>query len=155
GEEDPGRRFDRGSLDVLVHARELRVDAVLLETGFLGSPSQFAREEILAEADGLAVGLSWGAPDGFAFGDRPEALDESGLWIEPARGLGLPWLRMVAGGPRHRGRQLGPLVPLLREACAAAASAGLGLALENHADLRSEEIERLLEAVGDDRLRVC
>ena len=34
-------------------------------------------------------------------------------------------------------------------------SSALTLALENHGDLTGEELERLLEQVADDRLRVC
>jgi sugar phosphate isomerase/epimerase len=155
GEQDPGRRFERGSLDVLAHARKLGVDALLLETSFLEPARDFTPDELLTEAGGVAVGLSWGAPDGFAFGDRPEALEDLAAWIDHARRLQLSVLRIVAGGPRDRGHPTSPLVPLLREACAAAAAVGLDLALENHADLQAEEIERLLEAVADDRLRVC
>jgi sugar phosphate isomerase/epimerase len=155
GEEDPGRRFTRGSLDVIDHARQLGVDALLLETSLLAPAARFSPDDVLAESDGVAVGLSWGAPDGFAFGDRPEALDDLRAWLVHAGALELPWLRIVAGGPRDQGRPTAPLVPLLREACEAAGTAGLGLALENHADLRADEMERLLEAVGDDRLRVC
>jgi 3-oxoisoapionate decarboxylase len=155
GETDPGRRFERGSVDVLSHARELRVDAVLLQTVFLGPPALFVPEDILAEADGLTVGLSWGAPDGFAFGDRPDALEDLGCWIDHAQSLGLPWLRIVAGGPHDRGRPIEPLVPLLREACKVARGAGLRLAVENHADLRADGLERLLVAVDDEALGVC
>ena len=64
-------------------------------------------------------------------------------------------MRIVAGGPAHRGQPLGPVVAVLREACAAARDHGLRLALENHGDLTAEQIEQLLEQVGDDDLRVC
>ena len=63
-------------------------------------------------------------------------------------------MRIVAGGPAHLGQPLGPVAALLREACDRARDHDLRLALENHGDLTAEQIEQLLEEVGDD-LRVC
>jgi len=155
GETPPPHMFARGSLDVVAETRALGLDFALLQTCFLGEPSGFAPEAYLAEAGGVAVGLSWGAPDGFAFGDRPDALDGLLAWLPHAAVLGLPLMRIVAGGPAHRGRPPAPVTGLLREACAAARDHGLRLALENHGDLTAEQLELLLEQVGDDDLRVC
>lgn len=155
GEAPSPHRFARGSLDVVTEARELELDFALLETSLLDEPACFEPDEYRAEADGLDLGLSWGAPDGFAFGDRPDALDGFLTWLPHAAALGLPLMRIVAGGPAHSGRPSAPVVGLLREACAAARDFGLLLALENHGDLTAPELELLLEQVGDDRLRVC
>lgn len=156
GEQVPARRFSRGSLEVVAHARSLELDFAMLETCFLGDPAVFAPGEYLAQAGGdVALGLAWGAPDGFAFGDRPEALDDLLAWMARAPALGLPLMRIVAGGPAHLGRPVAGVVGLLRAACDAAADFGLALALENHGDLTTEGIEELLERVGDERLRVC
>jgi hypothetical protein len=160
GEVRPGERpaavsFERGSLDVVAEARGLELDFALLQTSFLGPPARFAAAPYRAEAGGMPLGLSWGAPLGLAFGDRPEALADLVAWCAHAGELGLPLVRIVAGGPVHRGRPTGGLVPLLRAACDAAAAAGLTLALENHGDLTAPELEDLLERVGDARLRVC
>jgi sugar phosphate isomerase/epimerase len=155
GEAPPAHAFPRRSLDVVAHARALDLDAVMLETSLLGPPGAFAPEPYLAEAGEVALGLSWGAPSGFAFGDRPEAMDDLVAWLVHAAVLGLPLMRIVAGGPAHRGRSTAALVPILKTACAAASASGLALALENHADLTVDELERLLDAVGDERLRVC
>ncbi len=75
-------------------------------------------------------------------------------WLPAAAQLGLPVMRIVAGGPAQRGSAAGPVTRLLREACAAARDHGIVLALENHGDLTAGQIERLLDAVGDD-LRLC
>jgi sugar phosphate isomerase/epimerase len=146
--------FPRGSLDVVAEARRLELDFALLQTSFLGDAAEFAPGAFLAEADGMALGLSWGAPEGLEFGERADALDSLVEWLTPAAGLGFGVMRIVAGGPAHRGEPTGPLTELLREACAAAHDHGVTLALENHGDLTATEIERLLELVGDD-LRVC
>jgi sugar phosphate isomerase/epimerase len=143
------------SLDVVQECRALGVDLCLLETLFLGPPVEFGPEAFQAEAGDLQLGLSWGAPTGFAFGDNPAALTDLLGWLPHAATLGLPVMRIVAGGPAHRGRPLAPVVELLREACAAARDAGLRLALENHGDLTAEQLELLLERVGDDDLGVC
>ena len=154
GETPAPRRFARGSLDVVSEAGALALDFALLETSLLGEPASFEPGAYLAAAGGLGLGLSWGAPDGFAFGDRPEALAGLLAWLPHAAELGFPLLRIVAGGPAHRGRSSAPVVGLLREACAAARDLGLRLTLENHGDLRATELELLLEQVGDE-LRVC
>ncbi len=154
-ETRPSRLFTRGSLDVVAEARSHELDFALLQTSFLGSPAEFEPERYLAEAGGLALGLSWGAPDGFAYGDRPRALDDLLAWLDHAAALSLPFVRIVAGGPAHRGRSTAPLVDLLRMACAEARGLGLRLALENHGDLTAAELANLLERVDDPALRVC
>lgn len=155
GEAPSPHRFAGGSLDVVTEARELELDFALLETSLIRGPEAFDPGEYLAEAGDLALGLSWGAPDGFAFGDRPDALDDLLSWLPCAAALDLPIMRIVAGGPAQRGRSPTPVAGLLREACAAARDDGLQLALENHGDLTAEELELLIEQVGDERLCVC
>ena len=154
GETPPLHVFPRGSLDVVSEARRLELDFALLQTSFLGDPAAFAPAAFLAEAGDVALGLSWGALAGLAFGERAEALDSLLAWLPAAAQLGLPVMRIVAGGPAQRGSAAGPVTRLLREACAAARDHGIVLALENHGDLTARQIERLLDAVGDD-LRLC
>lgn len=146
--------FPRGSLDVVAEAHRLGLDFALLQTSFLGDPAEFSPAEFLGEAGGVALGLSWGAPEGFEFGERADALESLIAWLHPAAQLGLPMMRIVAGGPAHRGKPAGPVADLLREACAAARDHGLGLALENHGDLTATQIEQMLDEVGED-LHVC
>jgi len=153
GEVPPLHVFPRGSLDVVAEARRLGLDFVFLQTSFLGDPTGFSAAAFVGEADGVAVGLSWGGLEGLASGERTGALRGLLAWLEPAAQLGLPVMRIVAGGPAHRGRHAGRLAGLLREACAAARDHGLLLALENHGDLTADELERLVEQVDD--LRIC
>lgn len=153
GETPPLHRFTRGSLDVVTEARLLGLDFALLQTRFLGAADQFDPEAYLAEAGGVALGLSWGAPEGLEFGERNDALADLAAWLPHAATLGLPVVRIVAGGPAHRGQPHDRLAGLLREACAAAEDAGLRLALENHGDLTALQLVDLLEQV--DELRIC
>lgn len=153
--ETPGPHvFLRGSLDVVAEARRLELDFALLQTAFLGDPVEFSPAEFTSEAGGVALGLSWGAPEGLALGERAHALESLVAWLGPAAQLELPVMRIVAGGPANRRRSAERIAGPLREACAAARDHGLVLALENHGDLTGAEIERLLDEVGGD-LRVC
>jgi 3-oxoisoapionate decarboxylase len=153
GETPPLHRFARGSLDVVAEARLHGLDFAFLQTRFLGEPGLFAAEAYLEEAGGVALGLSWGAPEGLEFGERADALDDLAAWLPHAAALGLPLVRIVAGGPAHRGQPEGRLAGLLREACEAARDAGVRLALENHGDLTAAQLASLLERV--DGLRIC
>jgi len=155
GEQPPTRLFPRGSLDAVAEARTLELDFALLETCFLGDVADFAPDEYVAEAGGLQLGLSWGAPHGLAFGRRADALDELLAWLPHAAALELPLIRIVAGSPAQLGQPWAAVVPILRAACDAAGQFDLLLALENHGDLTAEVVERILEQVGDERLRVC
>jgi len=159
GEVRPGETpalldFPRGSLDVVAEARRLELDFALLQTSFLGDPAEFSPTAFLAEADGVSLGLSWGAPPGLELAERAEALQSLVAWLGGAAQLGLPVMRIVAGGPAHREEPPERVAGPLREACAAARDHGLVLALENHGDLTAAQIERLLDQVGED-LRVC
>ena len=154
GETSPPEVFARGSLDVVTEAHRLDLAFVLLQTSFLSDPSSFAPGAYLAEADGVAVGLSWGSPEGLASGEPADALQRLRDWLEPAEQLGFPVMRIVAGGPAQGGEPADRLVGPLREACAAARERGLRLALENHGDLTAAQLERLVGEVGSDR-RLC
>ena len=154
GETPPLHLFPRGSLDVVAEARRLQLDFALLQTSFLGEPREFAAEAYLDEAGVVALGLSWGAPEGFEFGERAGALESLLAWLPHAAALGLPVMRIIVGSPAHQGRSERSVTGLLREACSAAREHGLRLALENHGDLTASQVERLLLEVGDD-LGVC
>ena len=154
GETPPLHVFARGSLDVVAEARRLGLDFALLQTSFLGDPDGFDTHAFLAEAGDVALGLSWGAPEGLEFGERADALEDLIAWLAPAAALGLPLMRIVAGGPAHRRETPDSLAGPVREACAAARGHGVRLALENHGDLTAAQIETLLEQVDGD-LAVC
>jgi sugar phosphate isomerase/epimerase len=115
----------------------------------------------LAEAaDELELALSWGAPNGLEFGASATALHDLLAWIDAAAAAGVETLRIVVAGPslRAHAAEAGTLertAAALAPACEAAARAGVVLAIENHGDLRAEQLQELLELVGDERLGVC
>jgi sugar phosphate isomerase/epimerase len=160
GEDDPGERFARGSLDAVAHCRQLGADAISLETCFLDPPADLDLEALRREAGPLRLVLSWGHPDGLGFGQVSGALDDLLRWIEVAPRLPCSLVRLVVGSPRvrregHVEQQIGRTVEPLRCAARAAQAAGVDLAVENHADLRASELCELLELVADPVVGVC
>lgn len=147
---------------VLEDARRLGVRHVFLETCYL--PGGAAAP--LPPADGLALGFSWGhgwpsgAWHGLEGGRRPEAEADLLRWIERAGGLGHPLLRITLGSPATRGDEpaaalLARLLPVVRRVADHAARHGVVLAVENHGDLRAEELAQLIEDAGRPNLGVC
>jgi sugar phosphate isomerase/epimerase len=157
GEEDPGERLADGGAAVVSEGRALGVDAVSLETCYLGPPSRLDVAALLQAAAGLELALSWGAPEGLAFGTRPDAPDHLLDWVGIAAALGCRLMRVVAGGPclRARADEWPATVVPLRRAAERAREVGLDLALENHGDLTAAQICRLLAAVDHQALGVC
>jgi sugar phosphate isomerase/epimerase len=156
GEPPPHARLADGGAAVVAEARALGVDGVALETCYLGDPSAGLARALASEADGLELVFSWGAPNGLFFGAGAEALAELLAWIDAAAAAGTRTMRIVVAGPALRGRepvdeQIRRTVGPLRTAAAAAASAGLVLAIENHGDLTAAQ---LVEA-GDPAVGVC
>ncbi len=157
GEEDPGERLADGGAAVISEARALDVDAVSLETCYLGPPSRLDVGALSQAADGLELALSWGTHEGFALGARTDALDDLLDWVRIASALGSRLMRVVAGGPRQRARadDWPATVAPLRRAAEHARELGVELALENHGDLTAAQIDALLDAVANPALGVC
>jgi sugar phosphate isomerase/epimerase len=160
GEQDPGERFARGTLDAIAHCRRLAVDAISLETCFLDPADALDVDELRSEAGPLELVLAWGHPDGLGFAEIPGALDDLVRWIGLAPALPCSLVRLVVGSPRLRRSdvvrdQILRTVAPLREAARAASAAGVELAVENHADLTAAELCELLERVGDPVVGVC
>ncbi len=157
GENDPGERLADGGAAVVAEARGLAVDAVALETCFLPAPGQLDAPALREAASELELSLSWGAPEGLAFGRRADALDDLLAWIELAPGLGVELMRVVVAGPRLRADadEWPNAVAPLRAAAERAGALGIELALENHGDLTAAQVDALLTEVGHPALGVC
>jgi sugar phosphate isomerase/epimerase len=160
GEPPPRDTLPDGGSAVVAEARALGVDGVALETCYLGPPSRELAASLAAAAGRMELVFSWGAPNGLFFGARPEALAELLAWIDAAAAAGSRTMRIVVAGPALRGRepvdeQIRRTVEPLRIAAAAAASAGVALAIENHGDLTAAQLAELLDAAGDDAVGVC
>jgi sugar phosphate isomerase/epimerase len=144
---------------VLEHAATVGADAVFLETCYLPAPEAIAAETLVPATDqGIRVGFSWGHPwpsgafHGLDGGRSPGAEVELRRWIDTAQRLGHDLLRITAGSPASRGDE--PAADLVRRLVAPmaraadyAAERGVRLALENHGDLRVQDILDLFERV--------
>jgi sugar phosphate isomerase/epimerase len=150
---------------VIAHAKSLGVDALFLETCYLLAPETFD-DDLTADAAPVRLGFSWGHPwpagqfHGLDGGREPGAELDLARWIEAAARLGHPFLRITAGSPASRGDEpaellVARLVDPMRRAADRAAALGVRLALENHGDLRAEDILDLFERVGSPDLGVC
>jgi 3-oxoisoapionate decarboxylase len=149
---------------VLEHARRLAVDDIFLETCYLPEPEMIERET-LAPAGPVNVGFSWGHPwpegafHGLDGGRTPEAEDHLARWIALCARLGHALMRITLGSPASRGTEPGHvlvdrLIAPTRRAGERAAEVGLALAIENHGDLRAEEVMEIIERAGCPNLGV-
>ncbi len=148
---------------VLDHARSLGVDDLYLETCYLPDP-EVIDGRVLA-AGNVRVGFSWGHPwpqgqfHGLDGGRSPGAEVELDRWITAAARLGHPVMRITLGSPASRGTEparvlVDRLIDPTRRAAETAANVGLQLAIENHGDLRAEDILEIIDRTGADNLGV-
>jgi 3-oxoisoapionate decarboxylase len=149
---------------VLEHARSLAVDDLFLETCYLPEPEAIT-PELLAPAGPVNVGFSWGHPwpegafHGLDGGRTPAAEDHLARWIALAARLGHPVMRITLGSPASRGTEpaavlVDRLIAPSARAAEHAAAAGVKLAIENHGDLRAQDLLEILERVGSPDLGV-
>lgn len=144
---------------VLRHAREVGAEAVFLETCYLPAPEAISTAMLApATEHGLRVGFSWGHPwpsgafHGLDGGRSPGAEVDLRRWVDAAARLGQDVLRITAGSPASRGDEpadvlVARLIGPIRRAADYAGERGVRLALENHGDLRAQDILALLDAV--------
>jgi len=151
---------------VLRHARTTGADVVFLETCYLPEPEAID-ERMLADAGPTRVGFSWGHPwpsgrfHGLDGGRYYGAELELVRWVDAAARLGQDVLRITGGSPASRGDEpaevlVERLVGPVRRAVAHAAERGVRLAIENHGDLRVQDLLALIDGVaGAGPLGVC
>lgn len=150
---------------VLRHARSTGAEVVFLETCYLPEPEE-VDASLDGAPDGLRIGFSWGHPwpvghhHGLDGGRSYEAELELWRWIDATARLGHDVLRITAGSPASRGDEpaavlIERLVGPVRRAADRAATVGVSLALENHGDLRVQDILELFERVARPNLGVC
>lgn len=161
--ESPGPRSTvRWDLqDLLAEADRIKAEAVAVQTMFISSPGRFVAD---LKATGSPIEhpiLSWGGGEGLRYGDDPDAQADLEGWMVAAAACNLDLVRIVVGGPRLRGIRpiesvARSLVPGLRRIAVLARTLGLTIAVENHGDLRSDELHRILDLVDfDDELGLC
>ena len=156
---DPGTRW-RMEGEFLDFALSQNVDEIALEACFFDALDDGLCAEVKARLDDAGVdrGLGWGHPEGLWGGTRPEELESLKRHIPQTLKLGSNRMRITAASMNYakapREELIGRVVPMLAEAARAAQDQGVVLALENHIDFTSQELLRIIEAVGSESLRV-
>ena len=156
---DPGTRW-RMEREFLDFALAQQIDEVALESCFFDALDDGLCAELKGRLDdaGLDRVLGWGHPEGLWGGTKPEELEALKRHLPQVRKLGSTRMRICAASMNYakapREELIGRVVPMLKEAAAAAAEHGVTLALENHIDFTSAEVVRILDEVGSDQLRV-
>ena len=158
GEVAPaGAVWPSGPAPVLAHVRSLDIDDLYLETCYLPEPE--AIDAAMVDAGPVRVGFSWGHPwpdgafHGLDGGRTPAAEDDVARWIAAAARLGHPVMRITLGTPASRGTEpasvlVDRLIAPTRRAAERAAEVGLALAIENHGDVRAEDVLEVIERTG-------
>jgi sugar phosphate isomerase/epimerase len=157
-QDDPGVRWTFH--DFVDRAAALHVDGVSLESCFFESLEPGYLGEIKAALDqrGMERVLAWGHPDGLEAGRNEDAWREMNDLIPKARFMGADVMRIVASSLMFRhephGPQIDAIVKMLADSVRIAEDCGVVLAIENHIDYTSAEIEEILQRVGSDSLKV-
>lgn len=156
---DPGTRW-RMEREFIDFALTQQIDEVALESCFFDALDDGLCAEIRGRLDdaGLDRVLGWGHPEGLWGGTKPEELEALKRHLPQVRKLGSTRMRITAASMNYakapREELIARVIPMLREAAAAATEHGVTLALENHIDFTSLEVVRILDSVGSDDLRV-
>jgi len=157
-QEDPGVRWT--FRDFVNRAGELAVDGVSLESCFFDSLEPAYLSDIKGALDELGMErvLAWGHPDGLEAGRNEEAWREMNELIPRARFMGADIMRIVASSLMFRFEphepQIAAIVTMLKESVRIAEDHDVVLAIENHIDYTSEEIEQILQRVDSEALKV-
>jgi 3-oxoisoapionate decarboxylase len=157
-QQDPGVRWS--FRDFVHRAAELQVDGVSLESCFFESlePEYLAEIKAVLDQRGMERVLAWGHPDGLEAGRNEQAWRDMNALIPKAQFMGADIMRIVASSLMFRNEPHGPqidaIVQMLKESVKIAADCGVVLAIENHLDYTSAEIEQILERVGSEWLKV-
>ena len=157
-QEDPGVRWTFH--DFVNRAAELEVDGVSLESCFFESLDTSYLGEIKAALDeaGMERVLAWGHPDGLEAGCNEDAWREMNALIPKTQFMGADIMRIVTSSLMFRNEphepQIAAIVKMLEESVKIAHDNGVILAIENHIDYTSAEIEQILERVDSESLKV-
>ena len=144
---------------MLAEARRVDADVLTLQTSLLGVSAGEARPR-LAGTGAPELVLAWGAPAGLRYGRDPAALADLTAWIGVAAALECTLVRVVLGSPLTR--PVDPPPGFFAESARAlaavaqvAATAGIGLAVENHGDITTTQLLGVLDACGAANVGVC
>lgn len=146
--------------DFLRRARQLGVQGVSLESCFLPTDER-SLSQLRDRLDELQFERvwAWGHPDGLCSGTNRAAAKDLARHLSIARQLGAKVMRIVGGSRRTRPERWSVhkrrLTRMLSGLLGAAQEQGVVMAIENHIDLRCDEMLDLLDTIDSPWLGLC
>jgi len=147
--------------DFFDFADEQGVTFLSLQTVYLKKEIDNFKVDIknwLAKSKGEVV-FTWGHPDGFDGGLKPEALFDALYFLQVAHELELLQMRIVLGNHWNFDmpvqERLDNLRPLVQSLLIAAERFGIKLSIENHADFQSKQIMSYINEFNSPYLGMC
>jgi len=138
------------------------VKVVTLETCYLKPKDPALQKELsqwLAKDPTREIAFTWGHPNGFDGGKKPEALESVLDFLSLSHSLGLEQMRIVLGNhwnfatpPEERFPLLTPLITKILEV---ATLYNMRIAVENHADFPVRTLMKFIESFNSPRLGMC
>jgi sugar phosphate isomerase/epimerase len=158
--EDAPRQQWTSPQDAIDHARAIGADWLFFETHLLAGPASLSASLSTSDLRALSVGLSWGGAVGFDGGRAQTAEHDLLNWLNFASEAGIQLFRIVVGGPATRAAGILPaklreLVEPLRRVAAESSRLRIRLAIENHGDLGSKDLEKLITLIARSNIGAC
>lgn len=159
GEESPRTQWT-SPRDAIDHARAVGAEWIFFETHLLAGPAALSECLDAPDSNPLRVGLSWGGSVGFDGGKSQTAEHDLLRWLDFASKAGIELCRIVVGGPATRAAGFLPanlreLIEPLRRVADASTELGVRLAIENHGDIGSKDLDELLSLVARPSIGAC
>ena len=139
---------------------EQGVQLASLETAYL-KPDENTEKTIdnWLKIPGREVVFTWGHPNGFDGGKKPEALKDALDFLHLAHSLGITQMRIVCGNhwnfSTDRSERFELLKPLIIELLKEATRYGILISIENHADFAVRTLMQFIESFDNRHLGLC
>tara|TARA_B110000503_G_C7149557_1_gene414520 strand:+ start:548 stop:1426 length:879 start_codon:yes stop_codon:yes gene_type:complete len=147
--------------DFFEFADSQNVSLVSLQTVYLKKELDNFKIDIknwLANSNRTAV-FTWGHPNGFDGGRKPEMLFDALYFLQVAHELQIPQMRIVLGNHWNFDmpvqERLENLRPLVNSLLVAAENFGIKISIENHADFQAVQIMRFIDDINSPFLGMC
>ena len=147
--------------DFFDFADQQGVSFVSLQTVYLKNEIDTFKADIknwLAKPNRTVV-FTWGHPNGFDGGRKPEMLFDALYFLQVSHELGLPQMRIVLGNHWNFDmpvqERLETLRPLVKSMLVAAENCGIKISIENHADFLAVQLMEFIKEFNSPYLGMC
>lgn len=130
-----------------------------LQTAYLPDDAQVIREIDQWRSPEREIVFTWGHPNGYNGGKKPEAHESVLHYLRLASRVGATQMRIVLGNQKNFADSISErsalLRPYLLEAATTAVDLGIRLSIENHADFPVMRLVELIDSIGIPELGLC